>query len=82
MSDQTFIRPAFVRIPKSGERCPLTGLTRGVMNNLTLPCSANRYTPPVRSRILRQPGKNRGVKLVEVDSLLEYLNSLPVGGEE
>jgi hypothetical protein len=80
MSDLLVIQPAFVRLPRSGTRCPLTGLSRGVMQTLVLPSDANKLTPPVRSRILRQKGKNRGVRLVEVDSLLKYLNGLPSDG--
>ena len=52
------------------------------MQGLVLPTQSNKFNPPVRSRILRQSGKNRGVRLVEVESLLAYLKSLPSEGGE
>lgn len=76
------LQPAFIRVPRSGERCCLTGLSRSGMLSLVLPSQANKLNPPVRSRVLRQAGKNRGMRLVEVESLLAYLNALPSEGGE
>lgn len=74
------LRPVFVRLPRSSTRCALTGLSRSVLCNLILPTEANGFRPPVRSKVLKQPGASRGCRLIEVDSLLSYLNGLGDGG--
>ena len=68
--------PEFIRLPKVGQRCPLTGLSRTGLNELILPCSANNFRPPVRSVCLRKRGAATGTRLISTDSLLEYLHSL------
>jgi len=35
------IKPEFIRLPKPGTRCPWTGLSRGKMNQIVLPCKEN-----------------------------------------
>ncbi|RBP41472.1 hypothetical protein DES53_107304 [Roseimicrobium gellanilyticum] len=72
--------PAFIRLPKSPAQCPLTGLSRSALNELILPCAANGYKPPVKSIVLKKKHAVRGVRLIHVGSLLNYLNSL--NGEE
>lgn len=67
--------PEFIRLPRSGQRCPHTGLSRSALNNLILPCKANRHRPPVLSISDRKPGKARGTRLIVYDSLLSHLNS-------
>jgi hypothetical protein len=69
------IKPEFIRLPKPGARCPYTGLSRGKMNQLVLPCRENGYKPPVRSVSIRQRGQKFAVRLVFFDSLIEYLKS-------
>ena len=69
------IKPEFIRLPKSGAQCPWTGLSRGKLNQLVLPCEANGYNLPVRSVSIRQRGQQRGVRLVFFDSLMDYLKS-------
>ncbi|HUJ12063.1 MAG TPA: hypothetical protein VL171_18800 [Verrucomicrobiae bacterium] len=66
--------PEFCRLPKVGTLCPYTGLTRSKMNELILPCPQNGHKPPVRSLLLRQPGKARGCRLIVFKSLIEYLH--------
>jgi hypothetical protein len=61
--------------------CPWTGLGRSKLNELILPCKANGFKPPVRSISVRNRGQVRGVRLIVVDSLLQYLYSLECGGE-
>lgn len=63
--------PKFIRLPKPGSRCPWTGLSRGSMNDLILGPS-----PLVRSLVITQPGAKRGIRLIDFDSLLSYLDSL------
>ena len=60
--------PEFLRLPLSGRRCQVTGLSRGGMNDLIL-----GPNPPVKSVCLRRPGARRGVRLVVTDDLLRYL---------
>lgn len=61
--------PLWIRLPKQGEAEPRTGLTRGVLSRL---CTEGK----VRSVSLQDKGKARGVRLVSLPSLLEYLERL------
>jgi len=70
------IRPEFIRLPKPGQRCPYTGLSRSSLNELILPCSANDFRPPVRSVVQKKRHATRGIRLVHFVSLTDYLNSL------
>lgn len=70
-------RPEFIRLPKPGERCPLTGLSRGTLNELCIPTEKNNHRPLVRSHIIKKPGAARGVRLINYASLLKYLHQLP-----
>jgi hypothetical protein len=72
----TTARPEWLRLPKSGERCALTGLSRSALNELILPNYVNNFDPPVKSVSLRKPGQVRGVRLIHTASLLLYLESL------
>ena len=72
----TTVKPEFVRLPKSGTRCPHTGLSRSKLNQLVLPCKENDFKPPVESKVLRFRGTIRGTRLIVFDSLMEYLISL------
>lgn len=72
--------PEYCRLPKSGTRCPITGLSRSALNELILPCSANGFKPPVRSVVLKKRHAVRGVRLIVVESLLDHLRNLdPIG---
>ena len=78
----TSVKPEFIRLPKSGTRCPHTGLSRSKMNQLVLPCKENDFKPPVESKVLRNRGTIRGTRLIVFDSLMEYLNGLDDGGRD
>jgi len=69
------VSPEFIRLPKPGTRCPITGLSRSGLNNLILPTAANGYKPFVRSVSIRPRGAVRGTRLVVFDSLIRYLLS-------
>lgn len=69
-------RPLLVRLPKPGTLCQWTGLSRSKLNELILPAPLNRYRPPVKSISLRNRGQVRGVRLISLDSLLSYLQTL------
>ena len=71
---QTPIPPEYMRLPKVGSRDPIFGLPRTVLNELILPCSANKGRPPVRSVVLRKRGARTGIRLIDLDSLRAYLN--------
>ena len=82
VSELISVRPEFARLPKSGTRCPYTGLSRSKMNQLVLPCKENDFKPPVESKVLRKRGTIRGTRLIVFDSLMEYLNGLDDGGRD
>lgn len=65
----TQIQPEFVRLPKSGHRCPWTGLSRASLNELILGSGA-----PVKSVVLRREGASRGIRLLLLSSLLDHLH--------
>jgi hypothetical protein len=60
--------PEFLRLPRSGSRCVLTGLSRATLNALIL-----GDKPLVKSICLRQRGAARGIRLLVTSSLLEFL---------
>jgi hypothetical protein len=76
-SKQITLEPAYIRLPKFGERCPLTGLSRSALDLLTRAQPANDFRPPVRSKILKQTGQKQGIKLIDYRSLRTYLDGLP-----
>ena len=63
--------PAYIRLPKPKERCAWTGLSRGTLNDLILGPHA-----PVESVVICQEGASRGVRLIKLRSLLDYLETL------
>lgn len=65
--------PEFLRLPRPGNRCPFTGLTRSYMNLLVLPTEANGHKPPVRSYVLRRKGAKTGVRLVSYEALRNFI---------
>ncbi|MDP0500740.1 MAG: hypothetical protein Q7P63_11655 [Verrucomicrobiota bacterium JB022] len=77
----THSKPEFIRLPLPGKRCPYTGLSRSTLNELTIASDTNDYNPPVDSKVLRKRGATRGIRLINFDSLISYLNELP-GDEE
>lgn len=75
-------RPEFVRLPRSGTLCRHSALSRSKMNELVLPSKLNGFNPPVRSISLRNRGQVKAVRLVVLDSLLEYVRSFETAGKE
>ena len=68
--------PEFVKMPSTRGVEFYTGLRRGSLNQLVLPCEKNGYKPPVKSISLRKPGNARGTRLIVLASLLDYLRQL------
>ena len=65
------IQPVYIRLPKPGTLCPYSSLSRSVLNTLVLGPNA-----PVKSVSLRKRHAIRGVRLIHLQSLLEYLDGL------
>ena len=68
-------RPLFVRVPRSGEKCPYSGLTRSTLLSLVLPSHDNEFPAPVASLAPRKPGAKRGIRLVVWAALEAYIRS-------
>jgi hypothetical protein len=70
------MRPGeFVRLPKVGKTCPYSGLSRSFLNGLILPMKSNRFTPPVRSFVIRKNGSKTGVRLISWLSLKKFIEA-------
>lgn len=82
LQNLTLETPVWIRLPKVGSRDPMTGLCRSTLNFLVLPTRENNYRPPVRSRVLRQKGRVRGIRLIMVESLLAYIESQDDGSNK
>ena len=67
--------PIWIRLPRPGERCPNTGLSRSALNELILP-GVNNHRPPVASISLKQPHEVRGIRLIKFSSLMAALDAL------
>ena len=72
----TTLQPAVVRLPRSGETEPWSGLKRTQLDMVTRPQPGNGFNPPVQSHIFAAKGAKRGVRLINLESLLSYLNGL------
>jgi len=84
VSDVTFmINPRWIRLPKAGGTCPHSGLSRSGLNQLILPYPDNNHSPPVRSFFLKANKYNvRGVRLVNYQSLIDYLEEMAAASEQ
>ncbi len=69
-------RPEYLRLPRPGARCALTGLSRSTLAELVVPCDANGFKPPVKSLVVKKRGAVRGIRLINFDSLLDHLHKL------
>jgi hypothetical protein len=64
------------QLPKSGDRCQASGLSRSAINALILPTKANGFKPPVKSRSIKShKHASRGIRLYSVESLLAYIEA-------
>ncbi len=59
-------RPEFIRMPVSKGHCPYTGLSRSFLYGLAT-------EGKIRTISLRRRGTMRGVRLIDLDSLLTYV---------
>ena len=76
------VPPRYIRMPRWGERCPHSGLTRSAIDSLVRSQQSNKFHPPVVSKIMRQTGAGKGVRLIDYQSLMDYLAALPDGTAE
>jgi hypothetical protein len=74
-------QPEFIRLPRNGERCPYSSLTRTAMDQLVRPQAFNDFNPPVESRIVRSGQGRRGSVFISYRSLMAYLSSQPTPEE-
>jgi hypothetical protein len=65
----------YMRLPRTGERDAVFGLSRSFLNTLILACRQNGYAPLVRSVVIRKPGSRTGVRLVDLESLSNYIHA-------
>ena len=72
-----FDNVTWLRLPRAGFRCPVSGLSRSSLAELVRPCERNDYRPPVESRLLKRKGASRGVLLISKHSLLAYIEEQP-----
>jgi hypothetical protein len=70
--------PEYIRLPKVGEREPITNLSRSSLDRLIRPQECNNFKPPVVSRCVRiKGGARRGSRLILLSSLLCFLSRQP-----
>jgi hypothetical protein len=68
----------YLRLPRSGQRCSFSGLSRSTLITLAVPCRENQWTPVVTSLlIVSRHGARRGVRLIDRVSLETYIRSCP-----
>lgn len=60
----------WIRLPRAGDACPYTGLRRGQM--LKLVCNKENG---LKTCHLREQGAKRGTRLIELHSLLDFLEA-------
>jgi len=72
--DTSSSRPEFVPLPPAGAVEPNSGLKRGKLCQLILPCASNDWKPPVKSVSLRPRNCQKGKRLIHLPSLLDYLH--------
>lgn len=75
--------PPFIRLPKPGERCPFTSLSRGAFYELVAPSERNRFRPAVRAtyRKARRLAR-RGIWIVPSANLFRHLLALEADSVE
>lgn len=70
-------RSNWIRLPRVGSRCPVSGLSRSSLATLVRPEPRNQFNPPVEARVLKRRGAARGIVLINQESLLAYISDLP-----
>jgi hypothetical protein len=78
--------PAYMPVPKKGEVDPVAYLNASAIDCLIRPQKCNNFFAPVRSITVplrpKNPNSKRGKKLIDVASLLAFLDALANDGEK
>jgi hypothetical protein len=81
----TSFLPVYMPVPRGEELDPVVGLGPSAHDCLIRPQESNNFRAPVRSITVplrpKNPNAKRGKKLIDVASLLAFLDSLPNDGE-
>jgi hypothetical protein len=64
-----------IRLPAPREKDPVFGLSRSYLNTLILPSVRNGNRILVRSYVLLRPGNRKGVRLIDIESLRDYVHA-------
>ena len=67
----------WTRVPRCGSRCPQTGLSRTRLYRLLHTSGTG-----IKTVMLKSPGKEKGTRLIEVQSVLAYLDRLAAEQKE
>ncbi|MCG8601150.1 MAG: hypothetical protein MI807_13485 [Verrucomicrobiales bacterium] len=70
--DETSLRPVYIRLPKSGSNCQFTGLSHSQLRKLIRP-EAHSGLARVKSVLFRPTDFGRGCRLIDLNSLLGYI---------
>jgi hypothetical protein len=69
--------PEWIRLPRRSTVCPHSGLNRSAIDKLVRPQELNHFKAPVKSRILKLEGEQRGIRLINFASLWRYIERRP-----
>ena len=72
---------SWIRLPKAGTRCPVSGFSRTGLVELVHPSPKNDFAPPVSARVVKRKGTQRGVLLISKESLLSFIAAQPAPGQ-
>jgi hypothetical protein len=70
------IATQFIRLPKHGMHCQVSGFGRSGIESLIRPCKHNGFNPPVRSINIHHPARKRCTRLLDYKSLMTYLSTV------
>jgi len=73
--------PYCFRVPKPRELDPYFGGARTFWFQRILPSAANNFRPDVRSVVVRQKGKLRGIRFIIFESAVDYFRKLEAGAD-
>ena len=68
-------KPQYISIPRTGTKCPHSGLSRTAIYTLISPTKANGYSILVESTRGALRGKSRGSRRICYESLMRYMRS-------
>lgn len=60
------VRPEWLRLPKPGQRCPVSGLCRSYLHTLV-------RDGKVQTVSIRERGRKTGIRLISYDSLMAFI---------